>query len=1042
MIRTTVWSDHAPISITIQDSNLGQNAFIWRANNSIIQNDKYTTEIKDHINDFFLLNKGSVSDPAVVWSAHKAYMRGMLLKMGAYHKRKRTQRVDELMAQIETLELKHKSAPHNPTTNHLLSLRQELKVLLLHSYEFLQRKFKATTYSTSNKAGKKLAQRLKGRRVKTKIPLLIHPHTSIPLSDPQDIADAFSAYYGDLYNLHRDPHTLQPSQTDIDNFLQNLKLPTLTDDQLTDLNAPFTPQEIKTTIESLPNGKAPGPDGMTGEYYKQYAPQLVPHLTELFNHAASSSSFSKEYLSALVITLPKPGKASNVPQNFRPISLLNLDLKIYAKTIATRLIQIMPMLIHPDQSGFTKGRQSSDATRRMINIIHQAEITGTPSLLLSLDAEKAFDRVHWTYLHTVLKKFGFQGTILNAIMALYSNPEAQVYTEGMLSRPFPITNGTRQGCPLSPIIFNLLMEPLAEHIRSHPNISGLITGNVHHKISLFADDVILILTNPSGSLAEVQKLLNWFSSVSYYKVNTSKSFILDVNIDATMKNLLQTQYPFAWATTDITYLGIHLPRTTKNLYSCNFPPLLQTIQAANQQIAKHELSWTGRLAAFKMICLPQLLYYFRTIPIPLPTRFFRSLQTLFNRFLWNGKRPRCAHSKLTKHKLAGGMGSIDFEDYHLAAILAQLPGWFHPNPTTLWGQIEETSLIHPNLKTWLLSIPLGTVVPTYLSPTMKASAQAWSKLKASHTYTSVTPQTHIPLQVLHHLILDLPLTSWTKKGIQSLQDILHDNSIKPFPQLQSEFNLATTDYFTYLRIRHRLSTIILPNYTIHPKTWEYLTNTDTKTKGISYFYNTLHQKQTFSKTTEHHKWEKDLACIYTESQWQQALKTVYKATKCAALWELMQKISLRWYLTPARLSSFNPKNPNTCWRCKSSIGDMFHVFWSCPSLRTYWEKIFRLISTITHIEITPSPALAILNLTIEDIPFPFRHVTTHILLAARLNLTRQWKSDGHPTLTQVVDIVALHFSYEITLVAHTGQATKTRTYWQPWKDWTDTASTT
>lgn len=262
------WSDHAPTSITIQDSNLQQNTFLWRVNNSIIQHDKYMPEISEQITDFFSLNKGSVPYPAVAWSAHKAYMRGMLIKLSSYRKRQRMQRIDELTAQIVALETRHKSDPQDSQTNQLLSLRQELKTLLLDSYEFLQWKFKASTYSTSNKAGKKLAQRLKGRRIKTRITQLIHPHTNTPLSNPQDIADAFRVYYEDLYNLKQDPPTPQPTQDGIDQFLHNIHLPKLTNDQLTALNAPFTDQEIKTTIDLLPNGKAPGPDGMTGEYYK------------------------------------------------------------------------------------------------------------------------------------------------------------------------------------------------------------------------------------------------------------------------------------------------------------------------------------------------------------------------------------------------------------------------------------------------------------------------------------------------------------------------------------------------------------------------------------------------------------------------------------------------------------------------------------------------------------------------------------------------------------------------------------------------------
>lgn len=101
---------------------------------------------------------------------------------------------------------------------------------------------------------------------------------------------------------------------------------------------------------------------------KQFSSQLVPHITELYNNAASSSKFPIDYLNALIVTIPKPGKETNTPKNFRPISLLNLVLKIYAKTIATRLLDIIPTLIHRDQTGFTKGRQAPDATRRMINL--------------------------------------------------------------------------------------------------------------------------------------------------------------------------------------------------------------------------------------------------------------------------------------------------------------------------------------------------------------------------------------------------------------------------------------------------------------------------------------------------------------------------------------------------------------------------------------------------------------------------------------------------------------------------------------------------
>lgn len=130
-----------------------------------------------------------------------------------------------------------------------------------------------------------------------------------------------------------------------------------------------------------------------------------------------------------------------------------------------------------------------------------------------------------------LQKFGFQGHILSAIMALYSQPSAQVFCSSMLAKPFNKSNSTRQGCPLSPLLFNVVMEPLAEKIRSQ-HILGFTIGTTEHKINLFPDDIILLLMNPTSSLALVQNALCKFSKVSYYKVKDFKSFILPLGIPA------------------------------------------------------------------------------------------------------------------------------------------------------------------------------------------------------------------------------------------------------------------------------------------------------------------------------------------------------------------------------------------------------------------------------------------------------------------------------------------------------------------------------
>lgn len=144
--------------------------------------------------------------------------------------------------------------------------------------------------------------------------------------------------------------------------------------------------------------------------------------------------------------------------------------------------------------------------------------------------------------HT-LSKFGFEGPILSAILALYSSPPAQVYTSNSLFQPFHISNGMRQGCPLSPPIFNLLIKPLAEKIRTHPDIKGFSLQDECHSINLFADDIILFITSPYKSLPHAHNILNGFSRISYYKVNYPKSIILLINLPPSLQSHLKASFP-------------------------------------------------------------------------------------------------------------------------------------------------------------------------------------------------------------------------------------------------------------------------------------------------------------------------------------------------------------------------------------------------------------------------------------------------------------------------------------------------------------------
>lgn len=265
---------------------------------------------------------------------------------------------------------------------------------------------------------------------------------------------------------------------------------------------------------SLQYGKAPGIDGFTPEFYKKYQSHLMNTLMDMYRYSIDNKTLPPTTQEALITLICKPEKDPELMGSYRPISLLVVESKIFAKAMATRLEIHLSSLVHKDQTGFVKNRSSMNNLRRLFYITSEAGSSKDTPVIASLDTEKAFHRVEWCYMFKVLEHLNFGNYVINCVRLLYDKPRARVRTNGTVSGSFTIGRGTRQGCPLSPLIFALILEPLAQQIREDPNI----IGNTTHKIALYADDILLFLTNPETSLKALLHLIDCFSSFSGYKI--------------------------------------------------------------------------------------------------------------------------------------------------------------------------------------------------------------------------------------------------------------------------------------------------------------------------------------------------------------------------------------------------------------------------------------------------------------------------------------------------------------------------------------------
>jgi len=195
-------------------------------------------------------------------------------------------------------------------------------------------------------------------------------------------------------------------------------------------------------------------------------------------------------------------------------------------------------------------------------------------MIISIDAEKAFDKIQHPFMIKTLQKAGREGIYFNIIKAMYDKPTANIIINGKKLKAFPLKSGTRQGCPLSPLLFNIVLEALAIAIRAEKEIKGIQMGKEGVERSLFADDMILYIENPKDSTRKLLEQINDYSKLAGYKINTQKSLaFLYTNNDKTESQIEET-IPFTIAKKRIKYLGIYLPKETKDLYIENCKTLL------------------------------------------------------------------------------------------------------------------------------------------------------------------------------------------------------------------------------------------------------------------------------------------------------------------------------------------------------------------------------------------------------------------------------------------------------------------------------------
>ena len=205
----------------------------------------------------------------------------------------------------------------------------------------------------------------------------------------------------------------------MDKFLDAYNLPRVNQEEVECLSRPLTGSEIEAIINSLSSNKTPGPDGFTAEFYQKDKEELVPCLLKLFQSTEKEGILPHSFHEAGIILIPKPERNTTQKENFRPMSLRNIDGKILHKIPEKRIQQHIKGLIHHDAVGFIPDMQGLSIICKTINIIqHIIRTKDRNCVIISTDAEKAFDKIQQPFMPTTLNKLGIDGTSPKIIRAI------------------------------------------------------------------------------------------------------------------------------------------------------------------------------------------------------------------------------------------------------------------------------------------------------------------------------------------------------------------------------------------------------------------------------------------------------------------------------------------------------------------------------------------------------------------------------------------------------------------------------------------------
>ena len=401
------------------------------------------------------------------------------------------------------------------------------------------------------------------------------------------ISEVLYEYYHKLFSEHK--------IDEASDFLEDIVFPQVKPEDQAMLNAPISLAEIDIAVAQLECDKVPGLDGITINLIRRFYPIIKHTLHSVYLKAVNENKMFGLMKEGTISLMEKLTRNPLYISNWRPLSILNSDYKIYAKIIADRLQMVLPYLIHYDQSGFMKGRNIANNLSNLLTVIEYCQQNEVKVVLTAIDFEKAFDTVSWKAMRKVLHAFGFQDTFINMIFLCYEGFEVNVSNNGFFTEFLKIERGNKQGCPLSALNFLLIVETVALKLRQNKHIKLVNIHGLNKLLGQYADDLWTAMMYDKKSFDEQMLTFKKFQLFSGLCINYNKTEIMRLGACTGSNAKIYSKLPLIWSDSPMRILGIKVFPRCEDIVNSNYQNTLDKVDNIFKTWKWRNLSLIGKV---------------------------------------------------------------------------------------------------------------------------------------------------------------------------------------------------------------------------------------------------------------------------------------------------------------------------------------------------------------------------------------------------------------------------------------------------------------